>query len=276
MPFSRTTNPPSLNPFVTVEFAGLLLLKPGTSNTCNIGIHHLSLTHLFQVILIVNKPDRPPLLVRVLTGQLLSDTLVIAPDPAPPHGDFMAFAPTPEPFIPGPPFPPPGSNRFKDYRWSVNMRDLNPRADFDAGALPMAILSTGVLFTADLSRDGFDPKYRRGGLSESRYFISATLAAAIERSGSPKVKLSWKETGDSTPKELALPRRFDPPNTTYIVSLINEPPISTLPEHNEFDLYYQVLTVDGHRIDPGEQWILDHAPDQKTDEIPCMPIILEP
>jgi hypothetical protein len=269
MPFTPTINPPSINPFLTVEFAGLMLLSPGPGNTCNIGIHHWSLIHTFQVMLIVNKPGHPPTLVRLLTGPLTGQ-LAITLDPQPAQGDFQVFAPTTPPFIRQS-----SGNDARDYRFAINLRDLHPSADYNDGARPIATLSTGVLYTSNLSPDDLDPKFVRGTLPPIRlYYISADLAAAIQPPTNTNVKLTWSELGE--PQSLILPRRRDPAGTTYTVSLINEPPISSPPEHDELGLYYKVLTVNGAPIPSLEHWRLEYAYDEKTDEIPCMSVTLEP
>jgi len=69
--------PPRLLRLFTVEFGrDLMILKPGTDNTCNIGIHRWNYLHLFQVILVVNKPESSTNVVRLLTGAPLSDNFL--------------------------------------------------------------------------------------------------------------------------------------------------------------------------------------------------------
>jgi hypothetical protein len=254
-----------------VEFAGLLLLRPRANNTCEIGIHRWTATHMFQVMLIVNKPNRPSTLVRLIAGPL-TGPLAIGLDPSPTSGDFQAFAPTPPPFVPT---PNPSDNIARDYRWAINMYALNPYADYSDGARPVATLSTGVLYTANLTPQDLEPKLIRGILPPiPLYHISADLAAAIQPPANTNVKLEWSEFGES--KSLVLPRRHDPPNTTYTISLINEPPMSSTPEHDELGLYYKVLVANGAPIPILEHWRLQYAYSERTDEIPCMPVLLEP
>ena len=269
MPFTPTDIPPSTSPLVTMEFAGQMLLSPGADNTCNIGVNRWTLTHTFQVMLIVNKPNRPSTLVRLIAGPL-TGALTIRLEPAPTHGDFKVFAATPDPF-----------DRFDihnnelDYRWRINLRERHPGADINDGARPLVTLSTGVLFTPNLTPLWLKPRLTKDTVTISLNRIAADLAAAIQPPANTGVKLDWSEFG--VPQSLTLPRRYDPPYTTYTVSLINEPPMSSVPEHNELDLYYRVLTLGGVPIPYPDHWRLEYDDhDEKTDEIPCMPVTLEP
>jgi hypothetical protein len=268
MPFTPTTNPPLTNPLVTVEFAGLILLSPGADNTCDIGIHRWAPTHAFQVMLIVNKPNRPSTLVRLIAGPL-TGSLAIRLEPAPTHGDFQVFAATTAPFDRFNP-----QNNELDYRWTINLRDRHPGADINEGARPIVTLSTGLLYTPNLTARGLDPKLTKGTVSISLNRIAADLAAAIQPPTGGRVKLEWSEFGIS--HSLTLKRDEDPPGTTYTVSLINDPPIGSPTEHDELDLYYRVLTLGGVPIPFPDRWHLEYADDEKTDEIPCMPVTLEP
>lgn len=268
MPFTPTTNPPSTNPLVTVEFAGLMLLSPGADNTCNIGIHRWAPTHTFSVMLIVNKPSRPSTLVRLIAGPL-TGPLAIRLEPARTRGDFQVFAATTAPFDRFYP-----QNNELDYRWTVNLRERHPDADINDGARPVVTLSTGVLYTPNLTARRLDPKLTKGTVSISLNRIAANLAAAIQPPTDIRVKLEWSEFG--IPQSVTLKRDEDPPGTIYTVSLINEPPISSAPEHDELGLYYRVLNIRGVPIPIVDHWRLEYADDEKTDEIPCMPVTLEP
>ena len=93
MPFNTTTTHPlTAAAKVTVEFKGLLLLKPDGNNGCEIGIHRFSSTHMFQVILIVRKPERAPTLVRLVTGPL-TRPFAINVTPPPPAWAFRHLHP---------------------------------------------------------------------------------------------------------------------------------------------------------------------------------------
>ncbi len=103
MPFTTTNIPPSTNPLVTIAFSGLIVLRPGANNTCEIGVHKFSRDHQFQVLLVVEKlvqqpnPAPPPLtvpvplppvLVPLIVGPLFAPfTISLDPDPTPGAGD---------------------------------------------------------------------------------------------------------------------------------------------------------------------------------------------
>src|SRR5687767_15915900 len=99
MPFNTTSTVPSINSTVTVRFAGLMLLKAGAGNTCEVGVHRLTDSHAFQAMLIVHKPDLPLTVIRLTTGPL---TAPFSVDVLPAAGaGFLAFAQ--EPFAPNNP-----------------------------------------------------------------------------------------------------------------------------------------------------------------------------
>ena len=270
MPFTRTTNPPSTNAKVTVEFAGLMSLEAGENNSCIVGVHRWTYTHTFQATLIVCKPDRPPSLVRLFTGPL-TGAFLIRLDPDPNQGSFRAFAPTDDPFVRSAA----ANNHDFDYRWAINMREYHTETQTNDGASPGGTLMTGVLYTPTLTRPGMNPQLVRAGSNPRElYRISADLAAAIETPDGTQVWLQWRELGET--KHLTLPRAYDPEGTTYIVSLLNDPPIGTPVAHDEIELYYKILETNAEPIPDDEQWRLEYVHFEKTDEIPCMPITLEP
>jgi len=268
MPFNPTPNAPSTNAKVTITFAGLLLLKPDANNRCEVGVHHFSSSHLFQVILIVNKPQRPPTVIRLLTGPL-SGLFEINATPDPGTG-VLGFAPTPEPFVRNDP-----NNNALDFRWSLNGRALHANADFNDGARPVMRLNAGVLYTPNLTLPSIWPELVRGPQRTPLHRLAADLAAAIDLQPRSKIVLSWFELGD--PRTLDLPRPADPANTIYTVALVNNPPINTPIAHDELALYYKVLQVNGAPIPPTSRFRLEfNIADPTTDEIPCMPGLLNP
>ena len=272
MPFTTTNVPPALKPLVTVEFAGLLLLRPGDNNTCEIGIHRFAKSHIFQLSLIVNKPDQNPTLTRLLSGPLTGEIKIrLQPDPDPEAGNVLAFAPTADPFIrtAG------ANNHDNDYRWSLNLKSIHPNASFTDGARPIATLKTGVLYTPTLTRAGIDPKLTRPGLPDIPLFrVAADLAASIVPPDQHKVVVEWTEMGD--PQDIILPREGDPPGTTYTVSLLNDPPSLDPTPHDELADYYKVLLNNGAVVPANERWALTYSSAQKTDEIPCLPTVINP
>src|ERR1700752_871246 len=133
MPFTPTTTVPNICATVTVRFFGLMLLKPGESNTCEVGIHHFSPVHSFQAMLIVHKPNLPLTFIRLTTGTLTGPmTFELFPTPAP---GFSAFEP-------GPFDRTSDLTDKKDHRWTLNMREHHPNVDFNEGARPVAILKS--------------------------------------------------------------------------------------------------------------------------------------
>jgi hypothetical protein len=268
MYFVRTNIPPNINSRVTVTFAGLMLLRAAAGNTLEIDIHKFSRIHLFQVLLVVNKPQRPPRLIRLLTGPLTSNfDMRVLPEPT---THIQAFAPTPDPFHPQ------ANNDELDYRWSFNFRSLpgHQNVDTNDGANPVATLNAGVLYTQNLTRLGLEP-VQVCGLTETRlYRVAADQAAAVDLPTGYKLTLSWQDLGQ--PQTQDLPRPNDPTGTTYTVALLNEPAASDPPAHDELREYYRVLQRGGQPVPDPQQCRLEFRNLQKTDEIPCLHVFLEP
>jgi hypothetical protein len=264
MPFTETNTPPVTKPKVTVRFAGLMLLKPGDNNTCEIGIHKFSSTHMFQVMLIVSKPDRPPTLLRLFTGPLTAPFAISASAPG---SGFQAFAATAAPFVRNDP-----NNHELDYRWALDLTSLHPNADFNDGARPVVTLNAGVLYTPTLTRSGLGLDLVQGNAKKPQHRVAADLAASIEVPSNNVVRLAWSDLGD--PQTLDLPRSLDPEGTTYTISLMNDPPISSPAVHDELALYYKVLEVNGAPVPDVDRGRLNVKDAQKTDEIPCLPVTL--
>jgi hypothetical protein len=268
MPFPTTTiQPLTAIAKVTVKFSGLIMLKPDASNDCEIGINRFSPDHTFQIILIVRKPQRPPTLIRLVTGSLTRPLAInLTPDPG---TGVQTFAPTPGPFV----RTNTGNNEF-DFRWALDLRETHAGIDFNDGARPVATLNAGTLYTPTLTRIGLNPELVQGTSPRTRLSrIAGDLAAAISSlpAGST-VELTWDEFGE--PRRLSLPRRFDPPNTTYTISLMNDPPVMSATIHDELALYYKVLQASGAPIPIASRCRLTFSPGPTTDEIPCMPIVL--
>lgn len=261
MPFTPTDTIPTAR--VTIKFAGLLLLRPNGPNTCEIGIHRLSDIHLFQVILVVNKPGLPPTLIRLITGHLESE-LTIDSDRTNPG--FRAFEL-------GASFDPATANEL-DHRWALNMRFLHPGVDFNDDATPIAIVNDGVLFTSNLSLPHLKPRLVRDGETRHLPHVAADLAAALDVPLGNTVQLKWTHSGEN--EVVLLPREHDPTGTTYTLMLLNEPPRKDDTQHDELDLYYHVLELNGEPVDPAERWKLEYEDKSKTDEIPCLPVELNP
>ena len=265
MPFTVTNTSPKINATVTIKFGGLLLLRPkaGNANICEIGINKASAIHSFQLMLIVNKPGLPATLLRLASGPLLKD-LEISSTAA--GAGFKVFAKDPfDPTKPG--------NDPLDHRWAINMQGLNPGSDFNMGAKPIATLNDGTLYTSNLSLPTLKPALVRGTAKIEPISLAADLAASINLAGGEFLNMHW--TNAPNP-DLVLPRSaaLDPAGTTYTVVLLNDPPITTPSPHDELALYYKVLEVGGGPIKPADQWQLIYQSHPKSDEIPCLPVVL--
>ena len=264
MPFTRVSIAPSTNPKVTVRFSGLMLLKSDDGRTCQVGINRFSSIHSFQVMLVISRPDRPPAVVRLLNGPLSREFLIsVTPTPA---AGFQVFG-RPGVFNRSDP-----ANDPLDHRWALNFRIPHPGADFNDGARPIARLNAGVLYSSSLTAPGADPVLICGTSTTPMVRIAGDLAASIELAAGSVVRLDWDEFGE--PRNFVLPRRRDPLTPTYTLVLLNEPLTINPPSHDELPLYYRVLQVGGAVPTPRCRLIFNGDPG--TDEIPCMPGILNP
>jgi hypothetical protein len=112
-------------------------------------------------------------------------------------------------------------------------------------------------------------------LTTRLYRLAADLAVAIDLPAAGRVVLTWDELGDR--QTLTLPRPSDSNDTTYTISLLNNPPISSPEDHDEMYLYYKVLEADGDPIPKSSRRQLNFVSnDPTTDEIPCSPVLLVP
>jgi hypothetical protein len=244
-----------------------MLLKPGADNSCEIGIHRLSDTHSFQAMVIVNKPGRAPSLIRLLTGPLTGQFGInVTPEPS---TRVRAFTPTTGSFDRN------ARNDDLDFRWALDMREMQESdVDFNDGARPTATLNTGILYTSTLTNRELNPELVRGSSREPLHRFSADLAAAVDLPDRSRLELSWDEGGEF--REYRLPRRVDrdDPRTTYTVVLLNDPPITTAAAHDELAYYYEVLEHRGVGIAAGSRYRMSFSSGPTTDEIPCMPVII--
>lgn len=267
MPFTETNVPPSTTPLVTVAFSGLIVLRPGANNTCEIGVHRFCRDHQFQVILVVNKPGLPPILVPLLIGPLTGPFLIRL-DPDPGTTDFAVFARDP--------FDRTRANSHDlDYRWTINIKDLHINAQINDGAQPVGTLYTGVLYTPHLTAPIVAPRLRRPNSPDFMLnHLASNLAASINPPANTKVLLRWEDLGDTV--ELSLKRDQDPAGTLYTLYFINDPPNINAEVHDEFSRYYKIIESGGGPIPGQQRFELKFAPVSRTDEIPCMPVTLNP
>lgn len=279
MPFQTTATAPCANAKVTVVFSGLALFRPGADNTCEVGIHRFSTTHQTQVLLMINKPDKPPMVLPLLKGPLTSDfSIGLQIGGAPLANDFTVFAPTPEPFLRDN-----AGNDKRDYRWLVNFKEHHPNVNLNNGAQPFVKLKTGVLFTPHLTRPELAPKLVPNDEEVAEpvelHRIAASMAVAINPTGDAKVLLSWNDLGDKFERTLPRDTDAEEPHTTYTVFVINDPPGLSTPTHSEMFLYYKVLEdqVTSKTLNEEQQFTLKFVTSQqRTDEIPCLEGRLDP
>ncbi len=267
MPFNITNVRPPTNPRITIVFSGLTLIRSGPDNTCEVGVNRLSRNHILQVLLIVKRPNLPPLPIPLVGGHLTAPFLIrFEPDPTL-AGNFLAFAPTPEPFIRSA-----AANDPNDYRWAVNLRHASlqhPGVDFDDGARPIVTLKTGILYAPHLTHPELAPTLVRAGSPDIELNrMAVNLAAAIILDGR-SILLKWRDMGED--RQILLPRPVDTDrNTTYTVFFINDPANLSAEPHDELAEMYKVLRVGGNEIGRLQRWSLQYAAIRRTDEIPCL------
>lgn len=281
-PFQPTASPLVVQPKVTIEFAGQMILQPGTadtdvSRTCEIGINRFSKGHMLQVLLTVKTPTEPPTVIPLLTGPLTDDFMIrlgpdahLPPNPAARPGDFRVFAPTVDPFDRHA-----AGNNNHDYRWALNLRhpNIHPNATRTNGAEPVVKLRTGTLYSPRLTPVELNPRLERDGSTILLNKVPPELAASIVPPSGTHVLLEWNDMGDRLHR--VLPREEDHPDTIYTVSFINDPPANS-PSHEELALYYKVLQASGVSIPQGQRFQLKFDDASGTDRIPCLSVVLNP
>ena len=280
MSFSITNTEPSTNPKVTLMFSGLLVAQPATTDkVCEIGVHKFDKGHLFQVKLMIKKTNRPPVLVSLLSGPLLSGfelRLIRDPD--------LTSGPEPDPnfeaFAKGGFDRTPANSHPLDHQWAINLRSKHANARFNDGAKPVVTVRNGVLYTPSLTHPSLAPKLTRPGTADDLLLQIATrLAVSIEPPADTKVQFKGFDLGAEF--NLLLPRNQDDddPDVTYTLFFTNEPPTLLTEPHDEFALYYRIFedaTNPGNTIPPPQRFRLEFASGTSTDEIPCNPIYFNP
>jgi len=285
MPFTETTDQPSVTPRVSIAFSGLIVLKPGPNDTCLICVNKFDRNHIFQVLLVVSNPEinpaqpdndvvnkayQPATVVPLFTGPLFAPFLIRRqPDANANAGDFKVFKR--DPFDRTRP-----NSHDLDYRWAVNFRDLHLNPSTNHGGEPVGILKTGVLYTPRLTDPGLHPRLiRQGNPPFPLTQISSNLAASITLTAeAPKLYFQWEDQGDT--QYLVLPRSGDDPRSLYTLYFINEPPNLDARPHDEFAHYYRILLSNGAVIPGTQRFELETDPLGRSDEIPCMPVLINP
>jgi hypothetical protein len=274
-PFKKWSGQLPTLPTVKVVFSGLLLIRAGANNSCDIGVHRWADTppHTLRIALTIMKPGEDPIEFLYFSGLLDKNPFSITVTP--PSGDgISAYLPSPTPFKRDEP-----ANQKEDLRWALNVNWLHPN-DVEVvpdGITPGITLNEGVLYSYFRTAKD-DPKLElRGPKNYDLPSIGSKVGAAIPLTGSGQVILKWSEHG--IPQNRALPRQGDPLGTRYIISISNEPTSSGAAGHDELEQYYKVLQKKstGTQFPPNEKHTLKVIPKQtpllKTDEIPCMPIL---
>jgi len=282
MAFDVTDVPPSTNPRVSIAFSGQIVLKPGPNNTCQIGVNKLDRNHIFQVVLVISNPYpvdpdvvkkayHPATVIPLFTGPVFAPFLIrLQPDPFPADvGNFRVFARNP--FDRTRP-----NSHDLDYRWAVNFKDLHLNLSTNHGIEPVGTLKTGVLYTPRLTDPGLHPRLVRQSSPDFRLNqIASNLAVSITLpTEQTRLLFQWEDEGEA--QELVLPRSGDDSRTLYTLYFINEPPNLNAQPHDEFALYYRALLSGGASIPDDQRFELETDPIVRSDEIPCMPVILNP
>ncbi|MDX6403821.1 MAG: hypothetical protein QOH70_1276 [Blastocatellia bacterium] len=279
MPFQVTqTKPKDLNAATaTVLLKGLLVIVPAADGkSCDIGIHRLTDDH-FLIIEIrgVVLPNKDFLVMRhagPLNGQNFSITL----DPPTSQGVF-AFQESNQPFDRS------QNHDDADIRWKIDLHDqgLFPNGDtlkmFPAGCEPCVQMTDGVFYAfRRVATGNLATSAPAGSTSKQLHSIAGSIGVAIDRpSDEHQIIINW----NSNESPIVLPRPQDDAQTRYIISVRNEPPA---PEgsrnHDELERYYDILRrrSDGTVLPSSRQFRIIRPGPFKSDEIPCMPIVLGP
>ena len=271
MPFTTARRYPT-SPLLSVYFSGLLIIKPNNDGTsCNIGVHHEP-RHKLKVFLKINRPNEPAIRKILQLGPLARDFQILNSS----QTGVFAFKPVDN------------FNRNlavddrRDLRWSVNLENSEfnnePFALVPGSASPGITINSGVFSTAERTDETSVNivKSRQGLNATPVNSIASVIEARIELTGADHIFL----VPNNLPPVL-LPRSEDLLGTTYELEISNEPP-DDFADLDELDHYYEVLTKEnGDPITDDEKWHLSVAQavvdsDAKSDEIPCMPIVLEP
>lgn len=272
MTFPITHDLPFTMPFLTVNFSGLLLLKATSGTTCEIGIHRKSPPHNLEIALDVTFPDGTILPTeKLVTGHLqgkwfsLNATLPTQPGVWAYQADYPFYRSK-------------GTDDTYDFRWSVDLEGdefyREQLSASDSKVHPGMRMNNGVFYAARLTDETKvmivrNLKSKNYGMSN----IAGMLAAAVDVQGGGRIDLDWKNN------HLVLPRQGDPQGTKYKLMISNEPPSYT-PEEDELKNYHTALKKkNGATIPESEKWHLLVSPIhswlENTDEIPCMPVILD-
>jgi hypothetical protein len=277
MAFKPTSVRPQGN--ITVLFKGLLVLTTAevderSNGCCEVGVHRMTDDH-FLIVEIRGKSNGKSFLVMRYAGPLVSQDLTLKLDP-PTKTGVLAFHSTSAKFDRS------KDNDKTDFRWNIDLNDRDYFHRYDLSMFPEALepcikLFDGTFFSHELYEDSHLKSTPPGGAqSKDLYKMAAVIGAKIEVDSRHCLKIEWSGAGSP----LVLPRTIDEPATEYLISVRNEPlALDTPPDLNELVNYYPALRKknDGTVIPPGERFgLTTKSIPTKTDEIPCMPIVLGP
>lgn len=274
MAFQTTNTQPVTNAPVTLTFSGLIVLKPGEeNNTCEIGVHQFTHDHLFQVMLIANRPGRPPSVTRLLTGPLMTPVSIgLAGGGNPQAADFKVFALNDLDFDRGAGTNDNGgTNDSKDFRWAINIKTFHPTAEINGGVQPLITLKTGVLYVPNLSNGTLAPRLVRGEEPHvDLHQIAEDLAVSIVPPAGTQVEFQWQDLGET--RSMTLPPTGGDATITYTVAFINEPANMSAEAHDELSLYYRIVDA----VPEETRFVLAFNEGAGSDVIPCMPVTKNP
>jgi hypothetical protein len=290
MPLRTTPTPPPLLPTVTVLFIGQLLIDSSGATPCNIRVNYKADVHDLSISLIVTEPGKSPSSIILHHGKLqrenFSVKVISATYPNGVPGGVTAYHPG---------TPNPADELDFSRALSLSLMHQPGSVIVNTGlAEPGIALYNGVLYTHKKTGDALDIALLCGSSTKTLNGIAARIAAALPLAAGQQVSLDWYDSGK--PLKKLLPREGDDPGTTYVVSIINEPPQGAPTPHDEMEQYYKVLLkADGSAIGDGEKCQLNVSkhlkanessagksrlvePEVKerrmTDEIPCMPLLV--
>ena len=280
MPFNHYEESPQLPPSrVEVRFKGLILIRPDGA-TCTVRLHSSTPDHFLIVEVMAKRPGGGLDLVTRRAGAL-QNHLTIRVDPAPAEPRVSGYHPE------GAGFTRKFSADTRDLRWAIDLLhpDFHGRDGLTAneGAEKVIRVLDGIFFTADITDDGeMGVRRTRQGDNLDLFKIATVIGLRIPLpAANSNVVLDWGG-GD----EIRLPRPVgagqgqDPENTTYKISVRNDPVgIDFEPTHDELEEYYDLVRKPGNvAVPPFEQFSLEITPrgihKRGTDRIPCMPVIV--
>ena len=275
MPFtpSNTLDP---NPSVKIIFTGLLILRPGPTDTCQVFIHNSCNEHSFLVETRRKRPNKPDVVMMRIPGPVP----FTAADPTRTHGLLIRTAGLPA-----------NVKGVKAYNGNVSSTEGTKLADsFDlarildvspgnvdgVGGLPSIFIDHGILYTAETVAMNATLKKIDGSKIITLATVPTIIAANIylnPADPAQKVNLTWRQNGQDVSLDLK-----GSANHTYEIYINNEPLFeddsASAPVHDEFQEYFKILP----EVRREEQFNLifppGPIPDRGSSRTPCMSVVL--